>query len=295
MIQLPRFYGLEKNRTEADRAIFVETLAGAGYDPVGVASVIELESARSWSPAIHGPKVFTKPPGYPIGLIQFSPDTAQSMGTSTAELEQMSFGQQVQFVKAYYDKYGGPGQFRDPGDYYLAGWGTSPNSPDDKVLAKEGEVAYDKNKGLDVDGNGLITAGDLRGLMHRSITNATKRGVWSYNVDQTPSITIRVRNPQGDNIGTTSISDADAPGMSPLASIYGAPVMIAYPNGWRFLQFSPEIQIPAKTGHPYTPVDQQEPVSFGWQSGVAIGILGIVVTIFVGTLQIQPGRTAKAA
>jgi len=110
-----------------------------------------------------------------------------------------------------------------------------------------------------------------------------------------PSITIRVRNPQGDNIGLASVSDDVAPGLTPLAEIYGAPVMIAYPNGWRFLQFSPDVTIPAKTGHPYTPVDQQEPVSFGWQSGVAIGILGIVVTIFVGTLQIQPGRTAKAA
>ncbi len=290
MLQLPRFYGLEKHRSEADRAIFVSSIAGAGYDPVGVAAVIELESAQSWDPAIHGPKVFSMAPGYPVGLIQFSPDTAQSMGTSTAELEQMSFAQQVKWIPAYYAKFGGPSAFSDPGDYYLAGWGTAPNSPADKVLAREGSAAYTGNKGLDTNKDGIITAGELRDLMHASITRATKRGVWKYNVEQTPSITIRVQNPQGEYIGVANVSDAVAPGLSPLAAIYGAPSMVAYPNGWRMLKFAPDVQIPATSGIPFTPVEQTKPLSFGWESGAVIGVLGIVVTIFVGTLQIQPGK-----
>jgi hypothetical protein len=294
MIHLPRFYGLEKNRSEADRAQFVRTVAGAGYDPVGVAAVIELESAQSWNPAIRGPKAFSMPPGYPIGLIQFSPDTAQSMGTSTAELEQMSFAEQLRYVTAYYAKFGGPSAFHDPGDYYLAGWGTSPSSDDDKVLARDGSAAYTANKGLDTDGDGVILAGELRGLIHRKISDATTRGTWRFDMDLTTSITIRVQNPQGEQIGITSISDADAPGMSILAATFGAPVMIAYPNGWRFLQFAPGVQIPAKTGHPFTAVEQQSAISFGWQSGAAIGIIGIAVTILVATLQIQPGRRAHA-
>jgi hypothetical protein len=101
----------------------------------------------------------------------------------------------------------------------------------------------------------------------------------------TPSIEIRVQNPQGDLIGTAAISDVDAPGLSQLAGIYGAPVLIAYPNGWRFLKFAPEVQIPARTGLPFKPVEQDHPLSFGAGSGAAIGILGIVVTIFVATLQ----------
>lgn len=102
-----------------------------------------------------------------------------------------------------------------------------------------------------------------------------------------PAITIRAQNPLGENIGTTTVSDLDSPGLSPLTEIYGAPVMVVYPNGWRFLKFTPEIQIPVKSGHPYTPIEQQEPVNWSWQSGAAIGIMGIAVTILVGTLQIK--------
>lgn len=292
-MQLPRFPGLEKHRSEADRQLFIRMIAGAGYDPVGVAAVIEVESAGSWDPAVHGPKVFSMAPGYPIGLIQFSPETAKSMGTSTDALEQMSFGRQLQYVAAYYDRFGGPSAFSDPGDYYLAGWGTSPGTPNDTVLARAGSAAYNGNKGLDLDGDGIILAGELRNLMHQKIASATKRGVWTFgDIETMPVIAIRVQNPQGDLIGTAEVSDAVAPGLTPLAGIYGAPIMIAYPNGWRFLKFSPEIQIPAKTGLPYAPVEQQQPLSFGWQSGAAIGILGLVATIFFGTLSIQPGRFA---
>jgi hypothetical protein len=110
--------------------------------------------------------------------------------------------------------------------------------------------------------------------------------------NMTASITIRVQNPQEDYIGTASVSEAVAPGLTPLAQIYGAPIMIAYPNGWRVLKFAPDVLIPVKAGLPFTSVDQRKPVSFGWQSGAAIGILGIAVTIFVETLRIQPGRTA---
>jgi hypothetical protein len=112
--------------------------------------------------------------------------------------------------------------------------------------------------------------------------------------DLTPSITIRVQNPQGDRIGTAQVSEASAPGLSALAGIYGAPVMIAYPNGWRTLQFAPDVQLPIKPGLAYTPVEQQTGLSFGWQSGAALGILGLVATIFFGTLSIQPGRRAHA-
>lgn len=130
---------------------------------------------------------------------------------------------------------------------------------------------------------------------HRNaLERAIALGDGGAPMDLTPSITIRVQNPQGEQIGITAVSDADAPGMSILAATFGAPYMIAYPNGWRFLQFALGVQIPAKIGHPYTAVDQQRPVSFGWESGAVIGIIGIAVTIFVATLQIQPGRRAHA-
>lgn len=107
-------------------------------------------------------------------------------------------------------------------------------------------------------------------------------------------VNIRVRNPQGDNIGTTTISDEQAPGLSPLMAIYGAPFMIAYPNGWRLLQFATDVQIATRTNYPYTPTEQTKPLSMGIASGAAIGIMGVAVTILVATLRIQPGRRQAA-
>jgi hypothetical protein len=117
-----------------------------------------------------------------------------------------------------------------------------------------------------------------------SAINSADKAVGS-TMETTPSIEIRVQNPQGDLIGTAVVSDVDAPGLSPLAGIYGAPILVAYPNGWRFLKFAPDVQIPTRTGLPFRSVEQQSPLSFGAGSGAAIGILGIVVTIFVATLQ----------
>lgn len=179
MIVLPRFPGLERNRTQAEREEFVRTIAGAGYDPIGVASVIEFESARTWSPDVRGPKgTFTMSPGYPVGLIQFAPSTAKSLGTSTAALERMTFGEQLRYVVAFYDGHGGPSRFLEPGDYYVAGYGANPRTPDERVLATKGSVEYTKNPSLDFDGDGTITARDLRALTNHRIKSATARGVW---------------------------------------------------------------------------------------------------------------------
>lgn len=295
MIELPRFAGLEKNRTAAERELFARTMAEAGFDPVGIAAVIELESARSWSPSIHGPKVFSDPPGYPIGLIQFAPSTARSMGTSTDALERMSFGEQLQFVVEYYRRFGGPDAFREPGDYYVAGWGMPPGTSDNAVLAREGSATYKANPALDTDKDGTIYAGELRGLMDRSIANARARGVWQIDVTQAATIPVRVVNPQGAQIGTASVSDAVAPGVTALASVYGAPVMVAYPNGWRFLQFADGTQIPAKSNLPYARLQQAKAPSFGWQQGaLVLAIAAVVGGIFWGTLHVQPGRSLHA-
>jgi hypothetical protein len=295
VISLPRFQGLEKNRSDSDRLLFVQKIAGAGYDPTAVAAVIEIESARSWSPSIHSPKVFSTPPGYAVGLIQFSPDTAKALGTSSAQLEGMTFAEQLPWVTAFYDRYGGPSAFQRPGDYYVAGFGANPRSLDDAVLAKAGSAAYDSNKLLDVTGDGAITAGDLRSFLNKQIAAGRARGEWSFDVDTTTPIEVRVTNPQGEQIGTASVTDAVAPGLTPLASIYGAPTMVAYPNGWRFLVFAPGVQIPAVNGLPYATLPDAKSPSFGWdQAALVLGIAGLAATVFFGTLNVKPGRYAHA-
>lgn len=84
---------------------------------------------------------------------------------------------------------------------------------------------------------------------------------------------IRVTDPQGTIIGTATVSDAVAPGFTPLYEQFGAPVLIAYPNGWRFLQFVGGIQIPVKTWHPYEPIPKAKlPQSDRWTGGFVLGI-----------------------
>lgn len=296
MLALPRFAGLEKHRTAAEREFFARTIAGAGFDPIGVAAVIELESARSWSPSIHGPKgTFSDPPGYPIGLIQFAPSTAKSLGTSSAALEGMTFEQQLPYVVEYYRKWGGPDAFQRPGDYYLAGWGASPKTSDDTVLARAGSPQYDANSGLDTDDDDVIYASELRELINRTIASATQRGTWQIDVSIAPTIPVRVTNPQGLTIGTASISDAVAPGVTELATMYGAPTMVAYPNGWRILQFGGGIQIPAKSNLPYTRLADAKAPTFGWGHGLAVlTITALAVGILYATTQIQPGKALHA-
>jgi hypothetical protein len=296
MIRLPRFYGLEKNRTEAEREAFVRVVAGAGYDPVGVAAVIETESAGTWDPSIRGPSgAFSTPPGYPVGLLQFAPDTAKMLGTSTYQLESMSFLQQLPYVTAYYAKFGGPSAFSDPGDYYCAGWGTSPRTPNDKVLATAPSKTYNVNKGLDLDGDGVITAGELRELMRRKISGATSRGMWEFDVSQTPSMTVRVSNPQGVPLGVASVAEADAVGAFTLAGLYGPPTMVVYPDGIRVLNFAPGVSINARKNLPYQAVQGAPAPGFSLEhAGLVMGIAGLAATIFYGTINVHPGRRHHA-
>ncbi len=171
-MQFPAFPGMLKNRTTSEIAQFIGTMQAAGLDPVAVATIIEYESAHSWSPSIHGPKAFTDAPGYAVGLIQFAPRTADDLGTSTAALERMTFLQQLSFVVKY---------FRDAGiarlkrlvDYYAAVFHRAAiGTPDSFVIAKAGDPIYDNNKGLDRDKTGQITTGDLAATMAAVLASA---------------------------------------------------------------------------------------------------------------------------
>lgn len=164
-MQFPAFPGMVQNRTTDEIAQFIGTMQAAGLDPVSVATVIEFESARSWSPAKHGPKAFTDPPGYAVGLIQFAPKTADGLGTSTAALERMTFAEQLPFVVKYFHNAGIP-RLKRLVDYYAAVFHPAAiGTADSFVVAQAGEPAYEYNKGLDRDGSGQITTSDLDAAM----------------------------------------------------------------------------------------------------------------------------------
>jgi murein DD-endopeptidase MepM/ murein hydrolase activator NlpD len=73
-------------------------------DPVDLATLISFETAGTFSPSIRGPVV--KGRGRAVGLIQFMPDSARTLGTTAEALAQMSPVEQMDYVERYFIKWG---------------------------------------------------------------------------------------------------------------------------------------------------------------------------------------------
>jgi hypothetical protein len=193
LISMPLFPGMLAHRSKDDIESFARIVAAAGYDPVAVAAIVENESAGTWSPAVRGPKAFKTPPGYPVGLLQFAPDTAKVLGTTTARLAAMSFVEQSALIPRYYALFGGPSRFRRPADYYAAGWGSGVGAPDDYVLAAEGDAKYAANAQLDHNKDGKITLGDLNWFVTSRVAQGSAAGFWQFDTNAVNYAGVRAR------------------------------------------------------------------------------------------------------
>ncbi len=110
------------------------------------------------------------------GLIQFMPDTAKGLGTSTEELAKMTISQQFDYVEKYLEK-GGLKQGAKGSDIYAQVYLPSRKNRD--VLAEKGEDYYESNKGLDIGNKGKITQQDLQ----TRVENKKKE----FNIEDTPT------------------------------------------------------------------------------------------------------------
>lgn len=70
-----------------------------GINPNWLMAVINFESAGTFSPSIENNITGA------VGLIQFMPSTARSLGTSVSQLSNMSAVQQLEYVKQYYNQF----------------------------------------------------------------------------------------------------------------------------------------------------------------------------------------------
>jgi hypothetical protein len=109
--------------------------------------------------------------GGATGLIQFMPDTARRLGTTTDELKNMDGVQQLDYVYKYYKMTGvGDGSV---GDLYMATFMPKYiGYPDNHVLGADGDhgfsgAVYRQNKGLDRNHDGKITVGDVKNSVQR--------------------------------------------------------------------------------------------------------------------------------
>lgn len=95
------------------------------------------------------------------GLIQFMPDTAQSLGTSVEELSGMSRAEQMVYVDRFFAQ-NKLRQGADLGEIYATIFLPARRTGD--VIARRGEKGidyYTKNAGLDLDKDGIITKAEL--------------------------------------------------------------------------------------------------------------------------------------
>jgi AraC-like DNA-binding protein len=105
------------------------------------------------------------------GLIQFMPDTARRLGTTTDALKQMDGVEQLDYVYRYYKMTGvGDGSV---GDLYMATFMPKYiGYPMDYVLGQQGAEGfsgkvYAQNKGLDRNRDGKITVADVKQSVQR--------------------------------------------------------------------------------------------------------------------------------
>lgn len=158
--------GIE-NTTRPFRAKLVAIADELGLNPDYLAAVISFETAGTFAPDI---KNFAGSGA--VGLIQFRPTTANHLDTTTEKLAKMTATKQLDYVAAYYQAVG-PHRINTALDHYLAVFspayiGSNKATP----MYKQGTKAYQQNKGLDVDQDGVITVGDVSQTFLGVIANA---------------------------------------------------------------------------------------------------------------------------
>lgn len=126
-----------------------------GCKPQDLLAVMSFETGGSFSPAQPN-----SAGGSARGLIQFMPDTARGLGTTSAELVRMSPVRQLDYVEKYF----GTGRYTTvEGLYSKVLAGRAVNDPT-ATLFEQGSArtgrAYTANRGVDINRDGLVTAGE---------------------------------------------------------------------------------------------------------------------------------------
>lgn len=178
--------------------------------------IIEFETAGSWSPSVKAPTSSA------TGLIQFIESTAQGLGTSTAELAQMSRAEQMQYVEKYLEPY--KGRINNFGDLYMAvHWPAGVGKEDNYVMYERGSAAYDANRSLDTNGDGTVTRGETLGRVLSATGNG--RGVMTTPNTATAEAVLQapVQTPAEASNPASGVSTT-APSMGTAPTTTAAPV-----------------------------------------------------------------------
>lgn len=102
-----------------------------------------------------------------VGLIQFMPATAASLGTSTEHLAEMTPEQQLEYVDKYFEPY--RGKLHLLSDVYMVIlWPKAVGQSDATILWDKDTrpTTFKQNAGLDGDHNGQITKAEAASRVH---------------------------------------------------------------------------------------------------------------------------------
>lgn len=123
-----------------------------GTRPEYLMAVMSFESGGSFAPDKVNPRSGA------TGLIQFMPETARGLGTSTRELARMTPVEQLKYVEKYFQSFRGRLNTLEGTYTSVLSGRARPNSSD--VLFRRGTAAYTQNRELDFNRDGRITSGE---------------------------------------------------------------------------------------------------------------------------------------
>ena len=146
-------WGRKVSTTFKSKVINISNRLGVSADYL--MSCMAFETGETFSPSIKNAAGSGA-----VGLIQFMPFTATSLGTTIAALSSMTAVDQLDFVEKYFSPYKGTLHTLD--DVYLAilypaAIGKSPNA----TLFQKGTLVYQENRGFDKNGDGIITPAEV--------------------------------------------------------------------------------------------------------------------------------------
>ena len=141
----------------------VEAMAGRlGTRPEFIMATMSFETGGTFSPSVKNPTSSA------TGLIQFLDSTARGLGTSTGELSRMSSVEQLHYVEKYFQPF--TGRLGTLEAVYTSVLSGSPKPDPNTTLFSAGSNAYSANRGLDLNGDGRITAGEATSKVRERIS-----------------------------------------------------------------------------------------------------------------------------
>ena len=152
----------------AFKAKLIEIADNIVVDPNYLISAMAFETGETFSPSIKNRNGAT-------GLIQFLPDTATELGTSTADLATMSAEDQMDYVEKYFNPY--KNQLKTIEDVYMAIlWPAAIGKENSWVLFRKPSAQYDRNSGLDTNKDGAVTKEEAAAMVKAKLLKGRGAG-----------------------------------------------------------------------------------------------------------------------